>query len=354
MTARPLRLRRVRKLVPGSRSGRGATPKVVALGGGMGLSASLAALRRITGDLTAVVTVADDGGSSGRLRDELGVLPPGDLRKALAALCGDDDWGQTWSRVIQHRFTSEGELHDHAVGNLLIVALWEQLGDHVQALDLVGKLLGAHGRVLPMSAVPLELQALVKGHDEAHPDDISTVRGQATVALTRGEVQSVHVVPEDPPAVPEAVEAVRDADWVVLGPGSWFSSVIPHLLVPELREALEETKARKVLSLNLAPQPGETDGFSPQRHLEVLARHAPKLAFDVVLADRAAVPDTESLTVAAKQLVGSEVELAAVAAPGSPCGTAETHKGAARHDPELLAAAYDRIFRMHGRIGPWR
>ncbi|WP_030670368.1 uridine diphosphate-N-acetylglucosamine-binding protein YvcK [Streptomyces rimosus] len=354
MTARPLRLRRVRKLVPGSRSGRGATPKVVALGGGMGLSASLAALRRITGDLTAVVTVADDGGSSGRLRDELGVLPPGDLRKALAALCGDDDWGQTWSRVIQHRFTSEGELHDHAVGNLLIVALWEQLGDHVQALDLVGKLLGAHGRVLPMSAVPLELQALVKGHDETRPDDITTVRGQATVALTPGEVQSVHVVPEDPPAVPEVVEAVRDADWVVLGPGSWFSSVIPHLLVPELREALEETKARKVLSLNLAPQPGETDGFSPQRHLEVLARHAPKLAFDVVLADRAAVPDTESLIVAAKQLVGSEVELAAVAAPGSPCGTAETHKGAARHDPELLAAAYDRIFRMHGRIGPWR
>ncbi|MFG2529644.1 uridine diphosphate-N-acetylglucosamine-binding protein YvcK [Streptomyces sp. NPDC048516] len=353
MSGRAPRLRRVRRFVPSGRMTKGATPKVVALGGGMGLSASLTALRRITGDLTAVVTVADDGGSSGRLRDELGVLPPGDLRKALAALCGDDDWGQTWSRVIQHRFTSEGELHDHAVGNLLIVALWEQLGDHVQALDLVGKLLGAHGRVLPMSAVPLELQAQVKGHDEGRPDAITTVRGQATVALTRGEVQSVHVVPEDPPAVPEAVAAVRDADWVVLGPGSWFSSVIPHLLVPELREALEETKARKVLSLNLAPQPGETDGFSPQRHLEVLARHAPKLAFDVVLADKAAVPDIEGLTVAAKQLVGSEVELAAVAAQGD---DARSSAGGApdRHDPELLAAAYDRIFRMHGRIGPWR
>ncbi|MFI7100274.1 uridine diphosphate-N-acetylglucosamine-binding protein YvcK [Streptomyces sp. NPDC050161] len=353
MTGRALRLRRVRKLVPGSRSNKGATPKVVALGGGMGLSASLAALRRITGDLTAVVTVADDGGSSGRLRDELGVLPPGDLRKALAALCGDDDWGQTWSRVIQHRFQTSGELHGHAVGNLLIVALWEQLGDHVQALDLVGKLLGAHGRVLPMSAVPLELQAQVKGHHKGRPDEVATVRGQATVALTRGEVQSVHVVPEDPPAVPEVVAAVRDADWVVLGPGSWFSSVIPHLLVPELREALEETKARKVLSLNLAPQPGETDGFSPQRHLEVLARHAPKLAFDVVLADQAAVPDIEGLTTAAKQLVGSEVELAAVAAQGD--ASRPTAGGAsARHDPELLAAAYDRIFRMHGRIGPWR
>ncbi|GAB7034224.1 uridine diphosphate-N-acetylglucosamine-binding protein YvcK [Streptomyces sp. NPDC021749] len=353
MTGRTPRLRRVRRFVPSGRTTKGATPKVVALGGGMGLSASLAALRRITGDLTAVVTVADDGGSSGRLRDELGVLPPGDLRKALAALCGDDDWGQTWARVIQHRFQSEGELHDHAVGNLLIVALWEQLGDHVQALDLVGKLLGAHGRVLPMSAVPLELQAQVRGHDPDRPDDVSTVRGQATVALTRGEVQSVHVVPEDPPAVPEAVAAVRDADWVVLGPGSWFSSVIPHLLVPELRLALEETKARKVLSLNLAPQPGETDGFSPQRHLEVLARHAPKLAFDVVLADRAAVPDIDGLTVAAKQLVGSEVELAAVAAQGD---DARSTTGGApdRHDPELLAAAYDRIFRMHGRIGPWR
>ncbi|MFD4373145.1 uridine diphosphate-N-acetylglucosamine-binding protein YvcK [Streptomyces sp. NPDC058486] len=326
---------------------RGAQPKVVALGGGMGLSASLAALRRITGDLTAVVTVADDGGSSGRLREELGVLPPGDLRKALAALCGDDDWGQTWARVIQHRFQSKGDMAGHAVGNLLIVALWEQLGgDPVQALDLVGRLLGAQGRVLPMSAVPLELQALVRGHDPARPEDVDTVRGQATVALTPGEVQSVHLVPHDPPAVPEAVAAVLDADWVVLGPGSWFSSVIPHLLVPELLDALVETKARKVLSLNLAPQPGETEGFSPQRHLEVLGRHAPKLALDVVLADEAAVPDVsarEPLVDAAKRL-GAALELAPVArADGSP-----------KHDPEQLAAAYDRIFRMHGRIGPWR
>ncbi len=173
----------------------------------------------------------------------------------------------------------------------------------------MGRLLGAHGRVLPMSAVPLELQALVKGHDPERPDDTDTVRGQATVALTPGEVQSVHLVPNDPPAVPEAVAAVLDADWVVLGPGSWFSSVIPHLLVPELLDALVETKARRVLSLNLALQPGETEGFSPQRHLEVLGRHAPKLALDVVLADEAAVPDRDLLTDAAKRL-GAAVELA--------------------------------------------
>ncbi|MFF7212179.1 uridine diphosphate-N-acetylglucosamine-binding protein YvcK [Streptomyces sp. NPDC008238] len=320
----------------------GATPKVVALGGGHGLSASLSALRRITQDLTAVVTVADDGGSSGRLRQEMGVLPPGDLRKALAALCGDDEWGRTWSQVVQHRFVSQGDLHGHAVGNLLIVALWEQLGDPVAALEWVGRLLGAHGRVLPMSAVPLELTATVRGHDPEEPDEVTTVHGQATVALTPGEVQEVQLVPSDPPAVPEAVQSVLDADWVVLGPGSWFSSVMPHLLVPDLVSALMETRARKVLALNLAPQPGETEGFSPQRHLEVLARHAPKLTIDVVLADEAAVLDRDSLIQAAERLSGT-VELARVAAPDGP-----------RHDPELLAAAFDRIFRMHGRIGPWR
>jgi uncharacterized cofD-like protein len=338
--ARPARLSRTAR---GRRGGAGgATPKVVALGGGHGLAASLSALRRITQDLTAVVTVADDGGSSGRLREELGVLPPGDLRMALAALCGDDEWGRTWARVVQHRFESRGELHGHAVGNLLIVALWEQLGDQVAALEWVGRLLGAHGRVLPMSAVPLELTALVRGHDPQRPEEVGTVRGQATVALTPGEVLQVRLVPADPPAVPEAVRAVLDADWVVLGPGSWFSSVMPHLLVPELVAALMETRARKVLTLNLAPQPGETDGFSPQRHLEVLARHAPKLTIDVVLADEAAVPDLPSLAEAAERLSGT-VELAPVAAPDGP-----------RHDPESLAAAYDRIFRMHGRIGPWR
>jgi len=336
--------RRRRRGGLGSAAGRrgGATPKVVALGGGHGLSASLAALRRITGDLTAVVTVADDGGSSGRLRAEMGVLPPGDLRKALAALCGDDEWGQTWSRVLQHRFVSGGDLHGHAVGNLLIVALWEQLKDEVAALEWVGRLLGAHGRVLPMSAVPLDLEAVVRGHDPERPEAVSTVRGQAAVALTPGEVQQVQLVPADPPAVPEAVQAVMDADWVVLGPGSWFSSVIPHLLVPELADAVAQTRARRVLTLNLAPQPGETEGFSPQRHLEVLGRHAPKLTIDVVLADEAAVPDRDSLCEAARKL-GASVELAAVAAPDGP-----------RHDPESLAAAYDRIFRMRGRIGPWR
>jgi len=307
---------------------------VVALGGGHGLFASLSALRRVTRDLTAIVTVADDGGSSGRLRREYGVLPPGDLRMALAALCGDDSWGTTWSRVVQHRFGGPGELGGHAVGNLLIVALWDLLGDPVEGLEWVARLLGAHGRVLPMTAVPLDLAAEVEGIDPEHPRQVRTIRGQVACATTTGQVRSMSLVPADPPACAQAVQAVAEADWVVLGPGSWFTSVLPHLLVPELARALVATPARRLVTLNLAPQPGETEGFSPRAHLEVLARHAPDLAIDVVLADTSAVRDTAGDLTEAVSQQGGRLELADLALAGRPD----------RHDPLLLAGALARIF----------
>ncbi|MEO3788151.1 uridine diphosphate-N-acetylglucosamine-binding protein YvcK [Actinocorallia sp. B10E7] len=312
-------------------------PKVVALGGGHGLYASLSALRRVTDQLTAVVTVADDGGSSGRLRRELGVIPPGDLRMALAALCGDDEWGRTWSEVIQHRFRSEGDLHEHAVGNLLIVALWELLGDTVEGLGWVGRLLGAQGRVLPMATVPLDIVADVLGADPAEPDDITQVRGQVACASTAGKVLGVSLIPPDPPASPQALQAIEEADWVVFGPGSWFTSVLPHLKVPELQRALVETKARRVVALNLAPQPGETDDFSQQAHLEVLARHAPDLRIDVVLADSGVVEEPEALDKAVHELGGSLLLAEVAMRDGSP-----------RHDPALLAQAFVQIFATGG------
>ena len=312
-------------------------PRVVALGGGHGLAASLAALRRVTRNVTAVVTVADDGGSSGRLRRELGVLPPGDLRMALAALCGDDQWGRTWSEVVQHRFRSEGTLHEHAVGNLLIVALWELLGDPVEGLDWMGRLLRAEGRVLPMSLIPLDIEAAVQ-LDGDDAGETVTVRGQVAVATASGTVKHIRLVPESPPACPEAVQAVREADWVVLGPGSWFSSVIPHLLVPDLADALHQTSARRLVALNLAPQPDETAGFSPQAHLEVLGRHAPGLALDVVLVDPGTAPDLVALEKVAAGFGARLVVEAVGRSDGSP-----------RHDPELLAAAYRDVF-SSGRI----
>ncbi len=298
-------------------------PAVVALGGGHGLSASLSALRLMTDRITAVVTVADDGGSSGRLREELDVLPPGDLRMALAALCDDSEWGRTWRDLMQHRFSTDGPLDRHSVGNLLIVALWELLGDTVEGLDLVGRLLGARGRVLPMASVPLRIEADVRTPDGRH----EVVRGQSQVAVTPYRIEHLRLDPPDPSACPEAVDAVLQADWAVLGPGSWYSSVLPHLLVPRLRDALVETSARIVVVLNLTPD-DETAGMRAVDHLEVLRAHAPELRLHAVVADPASVDD-----------VGELADLCADM--GSRLLVRQVRRGdqSAVHDPLRLAAA---------------
>lgn len=308
---------------PGARMSGG--PEVVALGGGHGLAASLTALRRVTDRLTGIVTVADNGGSSGRLREEFGILPPGDLRMALAALSGDDEQGRQWASVLQHRFGGDGALAGHAAGNLLIAALWDLLGDHVAGLDLVGQLLGSQGRVLPMAAVPLDIEADV--HLDDAPDRLTVVRGQAEVATVAGQVVSVRLDPRDPPACPEALAAVGAADWVVIGPGSWFTSVMPTLMVPELRRALIDTPARRALVLNLAGDT-ETAGLRPAHHLEVLAAHAPDLRLDVVLADTSM--DDGHLAAAAADL-GARLIVADVA----------RGRGIDQHDPGRLAGAFE-------------
>jgi uncharacterized cofD-like protein len=301
----------------------------VALGGGHGLHATLSALRRLTDHVTAVVTVADDGGSSGRLRRELGLLPPGDLRMALAALAAGDDTGQRWQSLVQHRFRGSGALAGHAVGNLLLAGLMDVLGDPVAALDEVGALLGLRGRVLPMSCDPLDIEAEVTGLGSP---GTHRIRGQVAVASTPGRVRRVWLRPEVPRACPEALDAVRAADVLILGPGSWFTSVLPHLLVPELRDAVIASPARRVVVLNLAPEPGETAGFSPEQHLAVLSQHAPGLRVDAVLADVAAVPVPDRLQLAAAAMLspGGQVHLAPVAA---------TDPTVPRHDPVALAEA---------------
>jgi uncharacterized cofD-like protein len=311
--------------------GRG--PNVVAFGGGHGLAASLAALRRLTDRLTAVVTVGDDGGSSGRLRAELGALPPGDLRMALSALAGPDAWSRCWTEVFQRRFGGGGPLAGHALGNLVLTALIEQVGSPVTALRLAGDLLGARGRVLPLSEEGIDIVAEVAGLDPADPAATRRVRGQVAVATTAGTVSEVWVEPADPRVCPPARAAVEAADWLVLGPGSLYTSMLPHLLVPEMYKTITDAAARRLVVLNLVAQPGETEGFTPPAHLRVLARHAPGLTVDVVLADPAAVPDPAALAAAAAEL-GARLHLAPVRAPEAP-GT---------HDPALLAAAFTAVF----------
>jgi uncharacterized cofD-like protein len=310
---------------------------VVAFGGGHGLAVSLQALRilvddLVVDDLTAVVTVADNGGSSGRLRSEFGVLPPGDLRMALAALCGANQWGDTWARVLQHRFAGQGDMRGHVIGNLLIVGLWEQLGDPVAALDWVGRLLGTSGRVLPMALTPLDITAEVRGL-AGNPDGLTTVRGQVEVATTEGVIASIALDPPDPEPCPEAVDAVHAADWVVLGPGSWFTSVIPHLMVPALHDAIVTSDARVVVTLNLDEQAGETPGFEAADHLAVLAEHAPDLRINTVLADERSLRDGLDDLLEVVNATGAELVVADVACDD----------GSARHDPAKLAGSYARI-----------
>lgn len=314
-------------------------PAVAALGGGHGLFASLEALRLVTDKITAIVTVADDGGSSGRLREEYDILPPGDLRMALAALCDNSEWGLAWRDALQHRFPGDGPLGGHALGNLIIASLWDTLGDPIAGLDMVGRLLSARGRVLPMANEPLRIDASVKGADPDRPDEVIEVSGQVAVATTPGVVQNLRLFPDPPEPCTEAINAVLDADWVILGPGSWFTSVMPHLLVPDLLDALVQTKAKRMLALNVQMDTGETVGFSASDHLEVLAAHAPALHLDVILADPSvSAGDTALLETTAGKL-GAEVVWANVADPDEP----------GVHDTLRLATAYRDVMERSAR-----
>jgi len=261
-------------------------PHIVALGGGHGLYTSLRALRPVTDALTAIVTVADDGGSSGRLRKEFGIVPPGDLRMALSALCEDTEWGTTWRDVLQTRFVSEGDLHGHAVGNLLIAGLWEHTGDVVGGLDWVARLLRAQGRVLPVCDEAVTISARVE--DAA---GVRIVTGQAAVATSHARILDLTLTPATPHVPLATLDAIASADIVVLGPGSWYTSVLTHFLVPDVRAALVAASPRAVLTLNIANADAETHGMDRADDVEALRTLAPEFRPAVVLADATEVAD---------------------------------------------------------------
>ena len=255
-------------------------PRLTALGGGHGLYACLSALRPLASDITAVVTVADDGGSSGRLRSEMGIVPPGDLRMALSALCDEGEWGRLWRDVLQTRFATEGPLDGHSLGNLLIAGMWERTGDVVEGLRWVGELLHARGRVLPLAEEPLEISAIV-----THRGGSRLVKGQVAVAKAKGMVSGLGIEPVSP-RVPEAtVAAVRDADTIVLGPGSWYTSVLVHFLVPSVAEQLVAAGPRTILTLNIAHEDPETEGAERVDDVRALRALEPRFTPAVVLVD---------------------------------------------------------------------
>ena len=248
--------------------------KVVAIGGGHGLAATLQAARRYADDVTAIVSVADDGGSSGRLRKDMGIPAPGDLRRCLVALA---DPSSPWIDAFEHRFTA-GELEGHAFGNIIIAGLADATGDFDTALAEAGRLLGSVGRVIPATREPVVLKAEAEGR---------AVEGQVNVQ-NAGRISGVSVVPADAQPPPAALDAIARADQIVLGPGSLFTSVLAVVAVPAIGDALNATKATKVYVCNLREQVPETEGFDVAAHVTALAGH--RLAVDVVVYDPNGVP----------------------------------------------------------------
>jgi uncharacterized cofD-like protein len=248
----------------------GPGPRVVAIGGGTGLAATLRAARRYAGDVAAIVSVADDGGSSGRLREQLGIPAPGDLRKCLVALASDDS---PLARAFEHRFED-----GHALGNLVIAALAAETGSFRRALQEAATAVQAVGRVLPATEGPVALKA-----ESAN----GAVHGQVNVSEA-GRIAHVSIVPPDAPAPAEAVDAINEADQVVIGPGSLFTSVLAALVVPAIADALRTTRATKVYVSNLREQQPETAGYDVAAHVEALVAHG--VDPDVVLLDPAALP----------------------------------------------------------------
>lgn len=263
-------------------------PRVVAIGGGHGLSALLRGLKQHTSNITAIVTVADDGGSSGRLRRELGVLPPGDFRMCIAALASEDS---LVAQLFQYRFGGGEGLSGHSFGNLFIAALAELTGSFEKALLESSKVLVTRGRIVPSTLKDVTLcaelrePAIEQAGSPINGSAPALVRGESSIGKAGYPIERVWLEPNDPPAYPEAVRAILEADLIVMGPGSLFTSVMPNLLVPGIAQALKQAKALRVYVANVATERGETDGFSLSDHVAAIERHIGRGLIDVVIAN---------------------------------------------------------------------
>jgi uncharacterized cofD-like protein len=305
--------------------------RVVAIGGGTGLSNLLRGLKQYTSNVTAIVTVADDGGSSGRLRRELGVLPPGDFRNCIVALA---DAEPLMARLMQHRFSEGSGLEGHSFGNLFIVALQEITGSFEAALRESSRVLAVRGQILPSTLEDVTLCAELE--DGRH------VAGESSLAKAHAPIRRVYLKPSNPPAYQEAVRAIMEADLIVVGPGSLYTSVLPNLLVDGISRALLASDALKVYCCNVATERGETDHFTVSDHVATLLRHLPRNPFHFVVAnDNFSRPIPAELEVTAvppngmaQQATDPALVLADVVDEDNPL----------RHDPEKLAAV---LMRLH-------
>ncbi|HCB11847.1 MAG TPA: hypothetical protein DEO94_06955 [Cyanobacteria bacterium UBA11991] len=238
-------------------------PRIVAIGGGTGLSMLLSGIKNITNNITAVVTVGDDGGSSGRLRESMGILPPGDIRHCITALADDED---LITKLFKYRFDNGEGLEGHSFGNLFLTALCDITGNMVSAVKASANVISIRGRVLPSTLDDMKLVAEMENGRIVH--------GESNIPEARGKIKRLYTEPENCKALPEVLQAIHSAELIILGPGSLYTSVIPNLLIKEISEAVSKSSAKKIYVCNIMTQPGETDGYTVSDHLKALIRHA--------------------------------------------------------------------------------
>jgi uncharacterized cofD-like protein len=346
--------------VPDPAPDHGSLPRVVALGGGTGLPNVLRGLRPLLYDaaagdadaprdrLVAIVATSDDGGSSGRLRAEFNIIPPGDIRNCLAAL---SDNHSLIAEIFQYRFGSGEGLSGHAIGNLVLTALADVTNDFPRAVELAARVVGARGTVLPATA---ELVTLV-----AEFADGRVLSGETAISSANGRILRVGLLPERPRCLPEARETLAHADVIVAGPGSLFTSILPPLLVPEISAAIRRSRAIRILVANLMTEPGETDDYSVLEHVLTIERHLGAQLFDYVVYNTAPVPDALAGAYAAsgaQPIATGTFELNALQKLGiQPIGVplvSEHPAGKIRHHPDRLAAAIAAL--AQGKLGAWR
>ncbi len=312
----------------------GGAPRVVAIGGGHGLSTMLRGLKRYSRDITAIVTMADDGGSSGMLRQDLGMLPPGDARDCVMALANTEP---VMDQLMSYRFT-EGSLAGQNFGNLFLAALNGITGSFSEAVHRMGQVLAITGRVLPVTEESIHLQAQF--------DDGSTVFGESAIFYhkkeTRKQIRRVVLTPEHPAAFPESLEAISRADLILIGPGSLYTSIIPNFLVSGITEAVTNSRAYKLMVMNLMTQDGETEGYTASDHLQALLRHGDRHMVDGCLANSSPVPEHLKEEYRREGAGVMEIDRARLEDLGVQVYTApllSDRSEYARHDPNLLAAA---------------
>lgn len=308
----------------------GKGPNVAVVGGGHGLSVLLRGIKAATSNVTAVVTVADDGGSSGRLREEFGIIPPGDLRNCLVALA---DTEPLMEKLFQYRFKGESELAGHSFGNLFIAAMNEVTGDMEQALQESSKVLAVKGQVLPASKDHVRLDAIM--------EDGTVVEGESQIPEVHKRIKRVRLFPEKVQPVQSALDALMNADAIILGPGSLYTSIMPNLLVDGVAEAIRKSKAIKIYICNVMSQPGETDGYTASMHAKAIIDHGGKGIIDYMLVNDAAISPEMQDFYASKGAYPVEVDEAAINALGVGFVKADiiNENEVIRHDPDKLSKA---------------